>query len=301
MVPTARQEERSVPVLLRTCSSSVVHSLRSAQGTDMRDVETRVYGGRLPPRGLPPRRLSARLNAIESRKLRSHASPTTVTDRHRKHDQGITRCAVGAVNGHSKRVQHGRDKPASEPPYSRMPLGRRPPWLQVALGDLYKEFPTARVTAYQGPRDSSPNSWTNWIVTCNECDEGQARTITTGPGKSLRRALAQHYSAVHAHLRRDGAPSTHTRVGSSRAPSSDPQAGLSDSDVERFLARHGLSSALGPALRAVGILDDGRIRALGRLPDSALEKLQTALAGEGLDLAACLLVSDGLRKAAIEE
>lgn len=66
----------------------------------------------------------------------------------------------------------------------------------------------------------------------------------------------------------------------------------------RFLQKQGLSSDVEPALKTVGITDLARMRALGALPDAALDRLETALAGEGLDLAARLLIREGLRDCA---
>ena len=68
--------------------------------------------------------------------------------------------------------------------------------------------------------------------------------------------------------------------------------------VERFLLDMGLSADLADALRHVGIKDEARMKALGRLSDAVLDRLEKSLADEGLDLSACLLVREGLKQRA---
>ena len=68
--------------------------------------------------------------------------------------------------------------------------------------------------------------------------------------------------------------------------------------VSRFLEEIGLSEDLADVVRGVGILDDSRIKALGRLPESALDKFEDGLAAAGLDIAARLLILEGLKRRA---
>ena len=68
--------------------------------------------------------------------------------------------------------------------------------------------------------------------------------------------------------------------------------------VEKFLTEMGLTSSLADALRHVGISDEARMKALGKLPDSGLDRLEKTLAEQGLDFSACLLVREGLKQRA---
>ncbi len=68
--------------------------------------------------------------------------------------------------------------------------------------------------------------------------------------------------------------------------------------VERFLKGMGLTSELAGALRRVGISDEARMKALGQLPDTVLDRLEKSLAEEGLDVSALLLVREGLKRRA---
>ena len=51
-------------------------------------------------------------------------------------------------------------------------------------------------------------------------------------------------------------------------------------------------------MRGVGILDDSRMKALGKLPESAQDKFEKGLAEAGLDIAARLLILEGLKRRA---
>ncbi|KAI8980585.1 hypothetical protein BD414DRAFT_492667 [Trametes punicea] len=66
--------------------------------------------------------------------------------------------------------------------------------------------------------------------------------------------------------------------------------------VTQFLVEQGLSASFAQALRSVGISDHSRMRMLGALPETDLDKLGEKLACEGLDFVACLLVRGGLRR-----
>lgn len=68
--------------------------------------------------------------------------------------------------------------------------------------------------------------------------------------------------------------------------------------VERFLDDIGLSVEYADALRRVGINDDARVQALGRLSDANLDRLEKSLGEQGLDFSACLLVREGLQQRA---
>ena len=68
--------------------------------------------------------------------------------------------------------------------------------------------------------------------------------------------------------------------------------------VSRFLAEIGLSEDLADVVKGVGIIDEARMEALGRLPEGALDRFENSLAGAGLDMAACLLIVEGLKRRA---
>ena len=68
--------------------------------------------------------------------------------------------------------------------------------------------------------------------------------------------------------------------------------------VASFLEEMGLSRDLAEVLRDVGIKDEARMKALGRLSDTALDRLEKSLAEKGLDVSACLLVREGLKQRA---
>ena len=68
--------------------------------------------------------------------------------------------------------------------------------------------------------------------------------------------------------------------------------------VARFLQDFGLSPTLANNLRAVGINDEHRMRALGRLHGNVLNKLDKVLKQAGFDPTAILLIKEGLRRRA---
>ena len=68
--------------------------------------------------------------------------------------------------------------------------------------------------------------------------------------------------------------------------------------VSRFLTEIGLSEDLADVVKGVGIIDEARMEALGRLPESALDRFENSLAGAGLDVAARLLIVEGLKQRA---
>ncbi len=69
--------------------------------------------------------------------------------------------------------------------------------------------------------------------------------------------------------------------------------------VVRFLEELGLSPSLADSLRRVGISDDNRIRAIGALPRGPMDRIEKGLALEGIDLAACVLIRQGLKQRAM--
>ena len=68
--------------------------------------------------------------------------------------------------------------------------------------------------------------------------------------------------------------------------------------VSGFLKEVGLSPALTVALKEVGITDAARMRALGSLSETVLDRLESSLGEAGLDIAARLLVREGLKQRA---
>ena len=68
--------------------------------------------------------------------------------------------------------------------------------------------------------------------------------------------------------------------------------------VDEFLKEVGLSADLAEVLKQVGIIDEARIKALGKLSDAVMDRLESSLAEAGLDVAARLLVREGLKQRA---
>ncbi|KAI0658310.1 hypothetical protein C8Q70DRAFT_188670 [Cubamyces menziesii] len=68
--------------------------------------------------------------------------------------------------------------------------------------------------------------------------------------------------------------------------------------VVEFLVENGLSANLAGMLRAVGITDRVRMRMLGTLPDTELDRLDKQLSEHGIDFVAMVLVREGLRRCA---
>ena len=75
----------------------------------------------------------------------------------------------------------------------------------------------------------------------------------------------------------------------------------SEDVIDTFLKEVGLSSELTDVLKKVGIIDAQRIKALGKLSDAVLDRLECSLAEADLDVAACLLVREGLKQRAAAE
>ncbi len=154
------------------------------------------------------------------------------------------------------------------------------------------------------------------------------QTIPAGPGQTLK-MLADHLNDMHPHFRRNPIateagydtfvdPPTTVHLELHRSPlkhhEPTPAASISgtsqrtpeillaprteSSVVQAFLAEHGLGPDVLPILQDVGITDHARMRALGRLPEQYLDRLEGGLSDRGLDLAACLLVREGLRRLA---
>ncbi len=78
-----------------------------------------------------------------------------------------------------------------------------------------------------------------------------------------------------------------------------PAARVPEDPVASFLENIGLSLDYADTLRDAGIKDDARMKALGRLSETALDRLETSLAKKGLDISACLLVIEGLKERAM--
>lgn len=78
-----------------------------------------------------------------------------------------------------------------------------------------------------------------------------------------------------------------------------PAAHVPEDPVVSFLENIGLSLDYADTLRDAGIKDDARMKALGWLSETALDRLETSLAKKGLDISACLLVIEGLKERAM--
>ncbi|KAI0801468.1 hypothetical protein C8Q74DRAFT_494545 [Fomes fomentarius] len=207
----------------------------------------------------------------------------------------LTRSASPLPALSSRRRQSSSRRHKRRPVLPRSPTvsqsEKHPPWLRVALGRLYSDFPPVRFVI-------RAICHKNWEVQCQHCDP--ETLIGAGPGRSLGDFVA-HLNATHPHLRpitniqpqQRGIdpPISRTRNASGSRPTHDSNAQV----IEGFLAKHGLSTDVAPALRAVGIIDHSRMRSLGTLPDPALDRIEQGLAKQGLDLTARILIREGLR------
>ncbi|KAI0352264.1 hypothetical protein OH77DRAFT_1428814 [Trametes cingulata] len=176
-----------------------------------------------------------------------------------------------------------------------------PPWLRVAIGELWKVFPDLRYEL-TGP-SAGPSGSADWSVACLLCEP--RKEFPTGPGEALD-TFGLHLR--HAHfplLNRVSQPGCNatgsaTLAGAPASPATTSAAAGGEvlDDIQHFLMEQGLSSDIGPILRATGITDRARMRRLGQMSASALDKLEQRLAADGLDFAACLLVREGLSRLA---
>ena len=147
--------------------------------------------------------------------------------------------------------------------------------------------------------------------------------IAAGPGQTLE-TFVDHLKTMHPDARRNpparlGAGSAfheHPRDASFEShqdiswdssksslaptPSASAQRTLevapASDVVKSFLADHGLGPDFAPILQVIGIFDHARMRALGRLSEHSLDRLERELSERGLDFTACLLVRDGLQR-----
>ncbi|TFK86325.1 hypothetical protein K466DRAFT_600411 [Polyporus arcularius HHB13444] len=213
----------------------------------------------------------------------------------------------------SKGKEHAK-KARSGPPKHPEPVQAIPSWFDDALRDIRRSFPAARMSVICR---STSNGSSRWGVKCTLCDP--PREIV-GPGSSLvnyRHHLtgskARHFPLEQAAIEQPAASTSkaaqpassssavHTRKEGPRVPPpkipKKPKPEVADV-VERFLKGMGLTSELAGALRRVGISDEARMKALGQLPDTVLDRLEKSLAEEGLDVSALLLVREGLKRRA---
>ena len=126
----------------------------------------------------------------------------------------------------------------------------------------------------------------------------QAQRKSTVPPKQLRQPSTKGWAA-------EGQDSAATfarpPVGASTRSSSkkyEKKPAEDEDAVKRFLNNVGLSAELVEVLRRVGISGEERIKALGRLSDQALDKVEESLVEAGLGLAARVLILEGLKERA---
>ncbi|KAH9923135.1 uncharacterized protein BXZ73DRAFT_103933 [Epithele typhae] len=141
---------------------------------------------------------------------------------------------------------------------------------------------------------------------------GIHHVVTHLGGKRHRNGLAREAAAQKRRMHEKANKAKKRREVAPQQPSSPPAASISGApiahgsnaqhapapaldEVERFLEEIGLPTALAGVLRSVGIKDDGRIQALGKLSGVFVEKLDASLADAGLDFADRLLVQSGLK------
>ena len=120
-----------------------------------------------------------------------------------------------------------------------------------------------------------------------------SNTPSTPSNNNLRqqRTSSEPKKEEHAGATRSGTRDT--------APARLPRITHTVDDVVDFLKEVGLSPTLAYILRQAGITDAARMRALGRVPDALLDRLECSLGDAGLDLVGCLLVREGLKRRAI--
>ncbi|RPD64582.1 hypothetical protein L226DRAFT_565424 [Lentinus tigrinus ALCF2SS1-7] len=182
-----------------------------------------------------------------------------------------------------------------------------PSWFEDALHGIRRSFPTANMTVFCHEESC------RWGVKCHLCDP--PRELLVGPGSSLYN-FRQHLTGIRHRLEPEatagerttskaGQPAgaaapSRSHANREAAPPRTPKKRKANVEdvVERFLKEMGLTGELADALRHVGISDEARMKALGQLSDALLDRLEKSLAEEGLDLSACLLVREGLKRRA---
>ncbi|KAH9923144.1 uncharacterized protein BXZ73DRAFT_79560 [Epithele typhae] len=110
-------------------------------------------------------------------------------------------------------------------------------------------------------------------------------------GRLSSPALSSQPQSAPPLPRRTARISAHHALAPATAPVSSP----AQDEVERFLEEIGLPTSLAGTLKNVGIKDDGRIKALGKLADTYIDRLDASLADAGLDFADRLLIQSGLK------
>ena len=139
-----------------------------------------------------------------------------------------------------------------------------------------------------------------------------AQVVPAGPGETLN-DFRTHFEEAHGRP-----PAVSPSHGIASQPDADvPAVGAAGSSalplrstpdsntnvasitpIVAFLNEQNLPISLAPALDALGISDSQRMRALGALPESALDKLEKGLEERGIGLVERLLIVDGLRRRA---
>ena len=138
-----------------------------------------------------------------------------------------------------------------------------------------------------------------------------AQVVPAGPGETLN-DFQTHFdeahgrspavSPLHGIASQPDADVPAVGAGASTFPlRSTPDSNTNASSITpivAFLNEQNLPISLAPTLDALGISDSQRMRALGALPESALDKLEKGLEERGIGLVERLLIVDGLRRRA---
>ncbi|KAI0756115.1 hypothetical protein C8Q80DRAFT_1264214 [Daedaleopsis nitida] len=253
----------------------------------------------------PKLKLSTRI-ASTTQGSSSTAGPSKDQIGRRAEHSHASSAATASTTKVGRSDEERRPKRPVSPTVGRSPP--TPPWLDEKMSLLKQGFPSLNLQLYVQEAESGPQ----WGIQC---------IFNVGPGSTLNYFMTHLRGGKHypkgSRKPRWSQHASHEQAGETRAPqmgATASQAGRTpttrnappsaaqrrktpagDDAVERFLDDIGLSVEYADALRHVGINDDARIQALGRLSDANLDRLEKSLADEGLDFAACLLVREGLQ------
>ncbi|RPD54711.1 hypothetical protein L227DRAFT_567084 [Lentinus tigrinus ALCF2SS1-6] len=212
-----------------------------------------------------------------------NSSPTTVQDELQLRDNsGVASLSYDKAGKGNELARKGKGRALT---IERSGLQRVPAWLKDAVVEVKESFPGARIRSVTGPGESLHNMKKHLMGSQHGLCPTVAATNSSGSQASGPTA---GIAASGSHLAGNGALAHPVAMNGART-------------IARFLEEVGLTEDLADALIRVGIKDEARIRVLGQLPESLLDKLDESLADEGLDCCARLLVRYGLKRRATGE
>ncbi|KAI0829071.1 hypothetical protein BC628DRAFT_1417424 [Trametes gibbosa] len=117
---------------------------------------------------------------------------------------------------------------------------------------------------------------------------------------SVSRTTTLVQSSQAAHNRGETTCATQTQSGAGSSHSLRSRRASDDKDnmddVERFLCKIGLAPTLAGALRTLGITDRATMQSWSEVPDARLDRLESRLEDEGLNMTQAMMVRQGLKR-----